>query len=492
MQKHSVRLVEERLTEQITSGATHRRSWKGKFRLFGHFVLAQFLLLAVVEYFVLVAVSYSATHFLIREDGDQLFAGGIISSIVIATVLVLSIAAMGLYDARQREALFGIAYRLIGAFAGAFSVLFVLHKLYPSVGFEIPQLAVHLLVLVTATAIIRALFYKFVDGKVFVRRVLVIGTGRRAQFIDKIRRKADKRGFDLKGFVAPKSCQHIFVNPEKLINVGSRFCEYALEHDIDEIVIALDDRRQALPVEELLKCRMSGIAVIDALDFFERERALIHLELLQPGWLIHAGGFNLGAIRSVTKRFFDILISVALLAVSLPLQLVVAVMILLESKGRGSVFYKQRRVGRHGATFDLIKFRSMKLDAEADGRARWATKDDLRVTRVGRVIRRYRLDELPQLWNVLIGDMSMVGPRPERPEFVSQLSRANPLYVERHRVKPGITGWAQLCYPYGSSEKDSIQKLQYDLYYVKNHTLFFDLYILVETVEVVLFKKGSR
>jgi exopolysaccharide biosynthesis polyprenyl glycosylphosphotransferase len=189
---------------------------------------------------------------------------------------------------------------------------------------------------------------------------------------------------------------------------------------------------------------------------------------------------------------FDLFASTALLILSSPLSLLTALAILIESRGKGPVFYFQERTGLNGVPFKVIKFRSMRTDAEADGKARWATKDDPRVTKVGAVIRKYRLDEIPQLWNILRGDMSLVGPRPERPEFVERLTRLNPLYWERHRVKPGLTGWAQLSYPYGSSDEDSMQKLQYDLYYIKNRTLFFDFYILIQTAEVVLFRKGSR
>jgi len=256
--------------------------------------------------------------------------------------------------------------------------------------------------------------------------------------------------------------------------------------------VALDDRRQSLPTDDLLNCRMSGIDITDTLDFFERESALIQLDLVQPSWLIHADGFKRNFIRSSVKRSFDILVSVFLLVLSAPFMLLTALAILLECGGKGPVFYSQLRVGRNGRCFNVHKFRSMKTDAEADGVARWAQKEDPRITRIGSFIRKYRLDELPQLWNVLVGEMSLVGPRPERPEFVKELHQANPLYKERHRVCPGITGWAQLCYPYGASAEDSMSKLQYDLYYVKNHGLFLDAYTLIQTIEVVLFKKGSR
>lgn len=202
-------------------------------------------------------------------------------------------------------------------------------------------------------------------------------------------------------------------------------------------------------------------------------------------------GFTPDALRVLKKRSIDFVVSAVLFVVFSPFMLLTGLAIWLESKGRGPIFYTQTRVGKGGKPFEVIKFRSMRTDAEADGRAQYAVTGDPRITRVGAFIRKYRLDELPQIWNVLVGDMSLVGPRPERPEFVKHLQKVNPLYAERHRLSPGVTGWAQLCYPYGSSDDDSMQKLQYDLYYVKNHGLFLDLYILTQTVEVVLFKKGA-
>ena len=241
-----------------------------------------------------------------------------------------------------------------------------------------------------------------------------------------------------------------------------------------------------------MNCRMTGINVTDMLDFFEREMGLLQLDLIQPGWLIHADGFKRNLLRSTIKRSFDIIASGLLLLVLLPVIIITAIAILIESGWKGPVLYFQERVGLGGNPFNVIKFRSMQTTAEADGQARYAETNDPRVTRVGSFIRKYRLDEIPQLWNVFVGEMSLVGPRPERPVFVDNLCKINPLYPERHRVKPGVTGWAQLCYPYGASEKDSIEKLKYDLYYVKNHGIFFDFYILIQTIEVVLFKKGSR
>ena len=465
---------------------------KGKFRLFGHYVHSQFLLLALVEFLALASVTYLALEYLYPLVSGHPTSVVWREILLACAVLIFGITSMGLYDTRQRERFSGIAFRMGSAFLFTTAILWIYYYFHPHHSWnDLQYMMFSAAALVTLTAV-RFFFYRHVDGKRLLRRTLVLGTGKRASYIDRLRRKADKRGFRLVGFVAPKTCQPIHVDAEKIIEVEQGFCPFALKNRVDEIVIALDDRRQKLPLEELLDCRMSGVEVIDAIDFFEREQALIHLGLLQPGWLIHAHGFKLNVWRALLKRSFDITASSLLLLFSSPFSLLTALAIWIESGGKGPIFYCQERTGLNDRPFQVIKFRSMRTDAEADGKAQWAQENDPRVTRVGRVIRKYRLDEIPQLWNVLKGEMSLVGPRPERPEFVERLTGINPLYRERHRVKPGLTGWAQLSYPYGSSDEDAMHKLEYDLYYIKNRTLFFDFYILVQTAEVVLFRKGSR
>jgi sugar transferase (PEP-CTERM system associated) len=261
---------------------------------------------------------------------------------------------------------------------------------------------------------------------------------------------------------------------------------------VDEIVVAPDSRRGTLPLDELMTCRLRGVHVNDLHTFLESQTGRAHINALSPSWIVFDSGFDRSVVRSASKRVFDIASSSLLLLLALPLMVLTAVLIKLESGWSGPIFYLQERVGEGGDTFDVIKFRSMRTDAERDGVARWATSNDDRVTRVGRVIRKLRIDELPQVLNVLRGEMSFVGPRPERPTFVEQLEREIPYYGLRHAVKPGITGWAQLRYAYGASVKDAEEKLKYDLYYVKNQSLMFDLLVLLQTVEVVLFGKGAR
>jgi sugar transferase (PEP-CTERM system associated) len=263
-----------------------------------------------------------------------------------------------------------------------------------------------------------------------------------------------------------------------------------------EIVVAVDERRSSeggrFPLAMLLDCKLAGIAVTDAVSFLERELEKVEIDLVRPSWLVFSEGFRFSAARDVTKRIFDLTAAGTLLLVAWPFMLLTAVAIWLESGGRGPVLYRQERVGYRGRRFMLTKFRSMRTDAEKDGKAVWAAANDARVTRVGRLIRATRLDELPQLWNVIRGEMSFVGPRPERPQFVAELAETIPYFDERHRVKPGLAGWAQLCFPYGASAEDAAEKLRYDLYYIKNHTVMMDLLILVQTVEVVLVGGGVR
>ena len=255
------------------------------------------------------------------------------------------------------------------------------------------------------------------------------------------------------------------------------------------LVVAADLARR-LPTPLLLQCRLNGIRVLDEASFWEREARCIDVDGAHPSWLLSGDGFRHGRCNAFLKRLFDLAIAIALILLTLPLMLVVAVLIKCES--RGPVLYRQERVGRCGRVFVLLKFRSMRQDAEAGGAPVWAAKGDSRITRVGRFIRYTRIDELPQLWNVLRGEMSLVGPRPERPYFVERLAAAIPLYAERHFVKPGITGWAQVNAPYGASFEDAREKLRYDLYYIKNRSLFFDLRILISTLRVVLFQEGAR
>ena len=322
------------------------------------------------------------------------------------------------------------------------------------------------------------------------RRILVFGTGIKANEVKRTLTKSDPSA-EIVGFIAGPNENDSILPGSVIHSRGMTLTETATALKAQEIVVALSERRGgSMPLRELLDCKVNGIQVFDLASYFEKTLGQIRLDSLYAGWLIFGDGFSQGYLRTRVKRISDIFFSMILLIVALPVMLVTALLIALEDGF--PVFYRQERVGLNGRTFDVIKFRSMRLDAEKDGMPVWARSADDRVTRVGRVIRKMRIDELPQLFCVLNGDMSLVGPRPERPFFVDQLTREIPFYALRHSVKPGLTGWAQVCFHYGSTVEDAAEKLQYDLYYVKNHSLFLDLVVLFETVGVVITGKGAH
>lgn len=321
-------------------------------------------------------------------------------------------------------------------------------------------------------------------------RVLVFGTGPRAALVGKTLKNEDPH-VDVVGYYASPNEAESEVSAWGILSKHKSLTDTALELEVDEIVVALMERRGgSMPLRELLDCKLHGVRVVDVATHFEKTKGQIRLDSVNAGWLIFGDGFSQDGLRTVVKRLFDICSAIVLILLTLPIFLVTMALIAIES--RGPIFYRQERVGFNGRLFNVVKFRSMRTDAEQDGKPRWAAAHDDRVTRVGRFIRKVRIDELPQLFCVLNGSMSMVGPRPERPYFVDQLTRQIPYYAVRQSVKPGVTGWAQVKYHYGATLEDSAEKLQYDLYYVKNHSLFLDVVILFETVGVVLMAKGSR
>lgn len=322
------------------------------------------------------------------------------------------------------------------------------------------------------------------------RRILVFGVGHGAAKVAATLNQEDPT-IQVVGFYPGPMCTEVVVPQDRLLPQSMSLVDTAVFHKVDEIVVAMDDRRGGrMPLRELLDCRVSGILVLDMSSHFERMLGQIRLDALRAGWLIFGDGFRQGMWRSFIKRVFDIIAAVILLIVFSPIMLITALLVLLEDGA--PILYRQERVGLNGRLFNVIKFRSMRRDAESDGKPRWATANDDRTTRVGRLIRKVRIDELPQLLCVLNGSMSMVGPRPERAFFVDQLTKEIPYYAIRHSVKPGVTGWAQVRYHYGASIEDAVQKLQYDLYYVKNHTLLLDLVVIFETVGVVVGGKGAQ
>lgn len=321
-------------------------------------------------------------------------------------------------------------------------------------------------------------------------RVLIFGVGPEAQFVGLVLQKSNP-DIQIVGFYPSPTDAELCIPASLVLPRSEALSDTARTLGVHEIIIAVHERRGGiLPLRELLDCKVSGVKVLDLSSYFERTLGQIRLNSLHVGWLIFGDGFRQGWGRILVKRMFDIASASILLLLALPVMCVTALLIVWEDGF--PLIYRQERVGLNGRLFDVIKFRSMRTDAESDGKPRWASANDDRTTRVGRIIRKLRIDEIPQLYSVLIGDMSLVGPRPERPYFVDQLTRTVPFYAVRHSVQPGVTGWAQVKYQYGASVEDSIQKLQFDLYYVKNHTLFLDLVIMLETVGVVLTGKGAQ
>jgi len=460
-------------------------------RVFRHYIPTAFVLLGCIELLVLMLSVYLGVSLRFwgsdtaPDYGVVLFGKALLFSLV----MLSSMTFMGLYQRHMREGIEGVLVRVATGLALGLVMLSIVYYVFPSATLARGEFALSSFVAFLSIISVRFAFVRYADEEAGNRRILVLGVGSRAQAINKLlRRKTDQRGFTIVGYV--KFPGERAAIDESVIEHDLTLLELSLKYRVDEIVVAIEDRRKSFPMHEIVDCRMSGVEVVDLLTFFERQTGKVMIDILNPSWLVFSDGFKYGVLRVYSKRAFDIVASLMLLLISLPAILITIIVIFLED--RGPVLYRQVRVGENWKLFQVLKFRSMRVDAEGDGQAQWAAKNDSRITRVGAIIRKLRIDELPQIVNVLRGDMSFVGPRPERPVFVEQLSESIDYYSERHRVKPGITGWAQICYPYGDSEKDSFEKLQFDLYYVKNYSLFLDLIILFQTAGAVLWGKGGR
>ncbi len=463
--------------------------------IFRTYLKTPFAILLVLEILIIFGSVFSAALFRFyyqNPNFGEIVTLTWVEAISIALLTSLSMLAMGLYQGQIREGIAGVLLRITISFIGAGILISLIFYLFPGIflGRGILALAYAQSFFVIGT--LRILFFEIVDSSLFKNRILVYGADNTASQIDlKLRRKSDRRGFNIVGYVLLEG-QKREVTPNQIVKVNSSLLDYAIENKIDEIVVATSEMKQQIAVDDLVDCKLNGILVIDILSFFEREAGQIRIDIMDPSWLVTADGFRQSRTRDITKRFFDILVSVLILVVMAPVLVLTMIAIMLEDGFRAPVFYSQIRVGSRGKPYRLYKFRSMRCDAEKSGEAVWASESDDRITRVGRFIRKTRLDEFPQILNVLNGTMSFVGPRPERPQFVEQLKNVIPYYKERHLVKPGVTGWAQLLYPYGSSVNDAYQKQLFDMYYVKNHSIFLDCLILLQTVEVILLGKGAR
>jgi sugar transferase (PEP-CTERM system associated) len=453
------------------------------------------LVLAAVEFWVLVLVFYLAVWLRFMGHLDPLanFFGDVLPrALMFAGVHVTAMTALGMYISQSREGLSGHIVRAAVAFVAGGLLLTAVQYALPVSPIGRGVMLIAMLLGLVSIVCTRYVALRSVGVDALRRRVLVLGFGEKALLIHtRLRRLSDRRTFQVMGYLRMQGDVDAIPAPLQ-VEAQHGLLELVERLDIDEIVIAADERRGILPMDELIQARLRGIIVTELGAFFEHESGKVKMGLLNPSGLVFSSGFDAGSLRAGSKRAFDIAAASILLVLTVPVMLATAALIWAESGFRGSIIYRQQRVGQGGVPFAVLKFRSMREDAEKDGVARWAQTDDSRVTRVGKVTRKLRIDELPQVVNVLRGEMSFVGPRPERPTFVEELAREIPYYALRHTVKPGITGWAQLRYAYGASVKDAEEKFKYDLYYVKNHSLMFDLLVLLQTVEVVLFGKGAR
>lgn len=348
------------------------------------------------------------------------------------------------------------------------------------------------LLLMLSTMILWRLFVMWLLGHPkFAERVLIIGTSRNAVNLAREALERPEHGYHIVGFVGddPALVGQSLINPT-VVGLMTDLQDLVSRHQITRVVLAINERRGRMPLDSLIEMKLrDGLAIEEASSFYERLTGKISIETLRPSWLIFSGPTRRKVLYNQIRRLLDVILSIVGTMLSLPLMALAVVAIKLDSSG--PILYRQRRVGQRNQIFTIMKFRSMRIDAEPEG-PKWAEKDDPRITRVGKIIRKLRIDELPQFINILRGEMTFVGPRPERPEFVEQLQKQIPYYSQRHLVKPGLTGWAQIRYPYCSSVEDAVQKLQYDLYYIKNQSLMLDMITLFETSRIVLFGRGAR
>jgi sugar transferase (PEP-CTERM system associated) len=466
--------------------ASNSKSGRRTLRL----ILVESALVAYITFFAALALQWVGLYPTANTFGTLL-------NVILFTLSVITVnLSLGLYEQSLREPFRGIIRRV---FVSAIISYFLVAAISSIFFDDATEHYLHSPISVALIIIALVVFRYFVHNtESFSGRpnIIVLGSGVRAAVIEnRMRRVVDRANFNVVCFIPMEGdITDNGVQKENLVNVNVKedLADYIAKYDISEIIIANDQRRGTLPIEVLFEARLKGVNVTDLLDFVEREIGQIAVDLMYPSWVIYSNGFQTQKLfRKAADYWLNIVLAFFILFFTWPIMLLTALIIYIDDGFRtgASVFYKQERVGRDGKSFNILKFRSMRPDAEKDG-AKWASKNDNRVTSIGAFIRKYRIDELPQLLNVVKGDMSFVGPRPERPEFVEQLKREVPYYNQRHNVKPGLAGWAQLNYPYGASVKDSLEKLKFDLYYVKHQSLLLDLLILLRTTEVVLFGKG--
>ncbi|WP_073974930.1 TIGR03013 family XrtA/PEP-CTERM system glycosyltransferase [Erythrobacter donghaensis] len=459
-------------------------------RLFKHYIPHAVLLLGLLDLGLLVLASEIAWQWRAAQIGMDVGELGGRGWALLGTAMVIWLAmiAVGVYGPNALRSLRFAGARVLVAISLGIIALAVVDFVIPSELFWRSTLLYTMGLAILVLVADRLLLNSFLGSSAFRRRVMVLGAGPRAQRLRELGEKPET-GFAIVAYIAMSEDKSVVEEaiPRAAIHDLGRFVENL---GVSEVVLALQERRNALPLKDLLRIKTKGVHVNDFSSFIERETGRVDLDTVNPSWLIFSDGFSSSRMfSSACKRIFDIAASLLLLALTLPVIVLFAGLVKLDSKG--PAFFRQQRVGLYGEPFTLIKLRSMRTDAEKDG-AKWAEENDPRITRLGRFIRKVRIDELPQTWSVLKGEMSFVGPRPEVPSFVESLEEEIPFYGERHMVKPGITGWAQINYPYGASVEDSRCKLEYDLYYAKNYTPFLDFVILLQTLRVILWPEGAR
>jgi sugar transferase (PEP-CTERM system associated) len=443
-----------------------------------------YLVLGVCEFILITLAVYLVSSIVAEAD--------VFAATVGAVVLSACTLSMGVYPAIVKESFFSLTLRSVVSFFLLGSAAMMIVGWVSSAFYDNHLMLLAVIVVATAFVLpVRWLFRKVVDTQAMRRKVFIFGCGKKsAELLEDIKELANHR-IEVVGCVPCSDAQPL-VNASLVRKQPENWLQSAKSNGVTEIIIAPDERRKSdgaqLPLDQFLDCKLAGIAVSDGQEFCERELGRIDLTLLRPSWMLFSDGFDYSSRRYWAKRIFDISLSLLFLVLLWPFMLLTAIAVAVESGM--PMLYSQERVGLNGKLFKIYKFRSMRQDAEKGGKAIWASKNDSRVTKVGAFIRNTRLDELPQIWNVIRGDMSFVGPRPERPQFVEELKVEVPFYDSRHKVVPGLMGWAQLNYPYGASVDDAKHKLEYDLYYAKNHSFMMDILIMIQTVEIVLLGKG--
>ena len=460
-------------------------------RLFKHYVPHTLLLLGLIDFAVLLVAAEAGWMLRIWQIGGDALPNGarLLQLMTFAVTLQLAMVGVGAYGPEALRSPRFAAARLCVAVTLGILFLSTLFFLIPAIAFWRSNLLYAMIFALFGLMVLRLMLGGTLGSEAFKRRVLILGAGPRAARVESLAARHGA-GFVIVGYVGMNDGATAVPNAVNRADIAN-LAAYVVRLGASEVVLALEERRNALPLQDLLRVKTTGVHVNDLSSFLERETGRVDLDSVNPSWLIFSDGFSAGRrVSSAAKRLFDLAVSAILLLGSAPLVLLTALLVKLES--RGPAFFRQKRVGLFGQTFDIVKLRSMRQDAEVGGLAVWAQQDDPRITRIGSIIRKLRIDELPQVWSVLKGEMSFVGPRPERPQFVADFEARLPYYAERHMVKPGITGWAQINYPYGASIEDARQKLEYDLYYAKNYTPFLDLLILLQTLRVILWREGAR